>query len=184
MNKREFRRLKEESPESIVWHRTRPYQRIRNKLARVLKKWNEKREKSVRKDYLIEKAFASERFDKQDYDFILWLEQKDLENFVSKLRNGIQKYRQKILFDSDRFDTLEYDQSDVNALFQWNRILRFISQTREGVNAEQIRFFADDAKSPMCEQTINDRNDDMKNIYPNWEEMVSANEADPKDTEN
>lgn len=183
VTKREFREIKKENPESRIWERTRNYQDARNKLVLALSKWDEKNEKSARMNYLVEKAVSNEAFSKQDYDFILWLEQVDLENFVSEVRSKVRYYRYQILDMSEVHEDGPFD-SDVNALFAWNKILRFISQTRNGVYSEPIRAIRYHTHVAIDKEGIKARTDDMKKLYPNWEEMVSANKADPKDTEN
>ena len=179
MRKREFNEIKKENPESKIWKRTRNYQDARNKLALVLSKWDEKNEKSARMNYLVEKAVSNETFSKKDYDFILWLEQVDLENFVSALRSKVRYYRYQILDMSEIHEDGPFD-SDVDALFAWNKILRFISQTRNGVYSEPIRAIRTHTHVSIDKEGIKARTDDMKKLYPNWEEMVSANEADAK----
>lgn len=177
MRKREFKEIKTEAPKSRIWGRTRDYQKSRDNLALVLKKWDEKNERYARMNYLKEKAFSKESFSKQDYDFILWLSAEELQNFVSAIRGGVSDYRDKILSMSEVHEDDPYEE-DVDALFAWNKILRFISQTRNGVYSEPMRAVRYHTDVEISEKGLQRWTDDMKKIYPNREVMISANEAD------
>ena len=179
MRKAKFNEIKKNNPESRIWKRTWGYQQSRDDLAKALKSWDEKNEKSARMNYLVEKAFSKESFSKQDYDFILWLSKKDLDRFISLVTNGVFDYIDAIITDNEIYER-EPSVSAEEAYFWWNKILRFIWQTRNDVLSEMKPIYRYHTRINP-EINIESRTDEIKTIYPNREEMVLKNIAAEKE---
>lgn len=143
MNKRKFNKIKEENPESRIWQRNWSYEKARNSLAKALKKWRnnsekyKESEKYARMDYLLEKTFSNEPLNKTDYEFIITLPKKDLEDFVDAIRDMLFKYKDAILWVSEVKEDVPFD-SDVDAFVAWNKLLEYISSKRDDVEAKKI----------------------------------------------
>ena len=180
MNKRKFNKAKEKNPESRIWKREWKYQQARNKLAKVLNAWDKANETSARINYLVEKTVSKEKLKKQDFDFILWLSTSDLNNFVSQIEWKVLRYRVGILVASEEYEH-EPDEELEEKFFAWNKMLRFISQVRNDVSTKPIRALWYHTYVKMSEKGLKKRHDEMKLIYPNWEEMVANNEANAKE---
>ena len=153
MNKRKFNRIKEQNPEQRISKRTLQYQKTRDDLAKMLKKQrrggktndnNETEhskeyllEKEARINYLVEKVFSEEALQKDDYDFIISLPKEDLEEFINKIRWTLVKYKNAIIFMSEIHEDDPYD-SDVQAFVAWNKLIQYIAENRDDVEAEKI----------------------------------------------
>ena len=143
MNKKDFNKIKERNPESRIWQRIWEYQKARDNLAKVLKKWRNKgekyreNEKNARMDYLVEKTFSNEPLDKEDYEFIITLSKKDLESFVKSIRKLLNEYKDVILWVSE-VQECEPFFDDIDGFVAWNKLLEFIASKREDIKAEKI----------------------------------------------
>ena len=68
--------------------------------------------------------------------------------------------------------------------FAWNKMLRFISQIRNDVSTKPIRALWWHTYVKLGERGLKKRNDEMKLIYPDLDEMVAKNEDKEKRVEN
>lgn len=180
MRKREFNRIKRENPESRIWQRIWEYQQARDELVKALNKWDKEKEITARINYLAEKTVSKEKLKKEDYDFILWLSTSDLNNFVSQIEWKVLKYRVAILTASEEYE-YEPDEELVEKFFAWNKMLWFISQVRNDVSTKPIRAIRYHTYVKMGEKGLKKRNDEMKLIYPNLDEMIAKNGAEIKE---
>ena len=142
MNKKDFNKIKEKNPESRIWKRIWEYQKVRDNLAKVLKKWRNKgekykeNEKNARMGYLVEKTFSNEPLDKEDYEFIITLPKKDLESFVKSIRKLLNEYKDAILWVSE-VQECEPFFDDIDGFVAWNKLLEFIASKREDIKIEK-----------------------------------------------
>ena len=177
MNKKQFKEVQTDNPDSKIWCREFPYQKARDRLARILKNDIKILETPARIDYLVEKTFSNELISKEDYDFVLWLSTKDLQKFHSKIKNRVLKYKH-YLRERDNGDELPNDYGEyVYKFYVWNQMLRFISQMRNDVHSET--FWVLDFR--INQEKLESRTNQMKSIYPNREEMIAENKAETKE---